>query len=137
MENEIKTYNYYYDEYQDGIALWHDSSNNSIIKNTISDNRRYGIDLRECLYNVILNNTLLQNKWGIRLYKSNYNRVMYNYITYYEKFILETESELNIIENNTCKIIHKFVPGYNAWMLYLILALTIILLIKRKGKKAR
>ncbi len=129
--------NSYYNEYQDGIALWHDSSNNSIVKNAISDNSRYGIDLRESLGNNVLNNSLIRNLYGIRLYKSNYSTVMYNYITYYEICILETDTEFNTLENNTCEITYKFIPSFNIWVLCLIIASIVIIIINRKSKKFR
>ena len=133
--NENVMTNYYQSESQDGITLWHDSSNNSIVKNKISDNGRYGIDLRDSLGNNVFNNSLLRNKCGIRFYKSNYSTVMYNYITYYETCILETDTDFNTLEHNTCEITFKFVPGYNFWILCLIFASTVALLTIRKSQK--
>ncbi len=93
----------------DGIIVSQESNNNLIILNKIEYIRSdeitegNGITISESNFNIVLNNTLKNDKYGIELSKSNYNTIKYNEILEYTLgCIKETSCEGNIIADNYC-----------------------------------
>ncbi|MFX0020126.1 MAG: NosD domain-containing protein [Promethearchaeota archaeon] len=93
----------------DGIRISQESNNNLIILNQIEYIKNdeitngNGITISESNFNIVLNNTLRNGKYGIELSLSNYNTIKYNKITeYLLGCIKETSCEGNVITDNYC-----------------------------------
>jgi parallel beta-helix repeat protein len=76
---------------------------NTINCNTIANNDKYGIALREqSWYNVVTNNFIINNSKGIYLFQSSYNTIESNVIAHNGNgTYLDWNSANNIIVNNT------------------------------------
>jgi len=133
----------------DGIRISQESNNNLIILNQIEYIRSdeitdgNGITISESNFNIVLNNTLKNSKYGIELSFSNYNIIKFNQITEYTSgCIKETSCEGNIITDNYCS--SSTAPSDNGnginWYFSIFLfiglgLLAIILITKIKTKK--
>ena len=87
----------------EGIMLWRNSDNNSIMENIITNGNDRGIFLQGSNNNDITNNTITNNELtGINIVRSSHNNISHNLITYNEKGIgLAIYSNNNIVSFNT------------------------------------
>ncbi|MCK4757605.1 MAG: right-handed parallel beta-helix repeat-containing protein [Thermoplasmata archaeon] len=85
----------------DGIRIYSQSLNNTLLGNNISSNVDNGIYLESTSGNLIEDNTLLLNKYGIKAYQSNKNAISKcNISLNYVYGIWLRDSEDNTIEEN-------------------------------------
>jgi len=111
----------------DGIALVQaaaveDSGNNQfniILNNTISSNRRYGIQLLDAHHNIIRKNYVLDNaRYGLKLNNSNHNLIYNNVFDNENNSWDNSNNSWNISKNKESNIIDGPFMGGNNWSDY-------------------
>ncbi len=140
--NNIATYNGRSIASGFGIILFK-SHNNSVSRNTASYNTAIGILLGNSSYNNITLNTVNYNYLGVRLTQSsNFNNIIENNLkenTYC--FIVDTDSEGNVLKDNDCGSIgfefYFFLIAFGIVFSLSFIGLIIAIKRRRKIKKER
>lgn len=118
-----------------GIELWI-CINNNISGNSFNNNRGHGIRLHKSDFNFISENTANKNIiYGIYLSESNNNNVSGNTLIGNQMCIYEDEnSNSNVFKNNFCRNREIIIPGYNIFILFSSLSISIPIIIKKLKK---
>ena len=111
-----------------GITLYQ-CTNCFITENYVEIEQHGGVILTNSHYNIIYKNVIHFGDIGMQISGSTYNNITYNYLNGNGQcFVEEFDSMYNIYEHNTCSAKGGNIPGYD-WFLILIVILIVQFLI--------